>query len=862
MDFDFARIFADDVQAREDARNEIIPLFKNPAFLLDLVARLDDHAPQTDEYIQGLLCTILSMVRVQFDPQSSCPQAVASCVLDRLFSALFRPGPLYRPYVQATFRSLLKARCPLADCAEQCLRVLSQPPSERCDALPSVGFLNDFVRVRPIDMDEEGLTGLCSRFLVSLTPHLRQFHTMASFPFLELTSTSLSCLARFFSLGVGHSLDLRDGNALKTCWECGVQALQMTDSDDSFAREKARIAKAFSRSFSCVPKSSFAQDPEVSALCEHLVHVSVEILSSTGQSFLKCALLLLLQSIMSLSPQPNSLVAEALTPDVLVAAVRLSPADIDDFDTFPVVYLDRFMGLDPECRPLTHRSALAELFDLMHGDDALILLERVLAVGFPEDPLDLEAYFFLTNCLAALLEKESPAVCVEAAVSLLGTDVHVVTAAALLMCLSRAKRNEFLAEASLAAADQYMASPSLVVRHAALRLFRETIPFTSLEESTAAGLVQVLLELAANAWHPHLLSVFAGVIALRFPSGVSFAREIFVHLVQNWSWLVGDAPDDMVTLLGFLLKMLPRDNPELMEWAGCMGDWFLDPCEGFILSRVMKIAILVADALVVVPLEFFNVLCFCGELFNENVDFVNQFSDLCVLLIRSCHGHPDAPPCDLMYDMCERILTAQVIQDPAPDIISRMLMVEASFVQSRGLADEQLIGFTLGLFLNNPSDTQLWSSALIVLLSVIIISPFLTPIPDFVERLVPQLEPWFLFSDCDRRATLPLCRLSVLSITAFLVLAMTGNDAALRLAIKQVARLENDRPDGPLDKLERMCLPFDQVNVDLLLANFDHSYQGSWAAVCSADRWLSFVTLRITEEELVGFLEYLLKFLG
>jgi hypothetical protein len=165
----------------------------------------------------------------------------------------------------------------------------------------------------------------------------------------------------------------------------------------------------------------------------------------------------------------------------------------------------------------------------------------------------------------------------------------------------------------------------------------------------------------------------------------------------------------------------------------------------------------------------------------------------------------------------------------------------------------------MGVFLGSDELTPVWSAALVVVLSGIIVSLFLSR--DF-EEFVPlsELRSRYEFGEWipDEDHHLPFNRLSIMSIAGFLVLAMAHGDAeAFGRAIHQMAILTCDEPDAPDECWERPSLPFDAIDIVVLLVNFNLDYQGERAEFIAGEQLpVSFMKPRSALQS-PGFREYL-----
>jgi hypothetical protein len=210
-----------------------------------------------------------------------------------------------------------------------------------------------------------------------------------------------------------------------------------------------------------------------------------------------------------------------------------------------------------------------------------------------------------------------------------------------------------------------------------------------------------------------------------------------------------------------------------------------------------------------------------------------------------------------MLDTCNWV-RQNGIEGLAPfECVPRMLIVSACFVQALGPIASGVVAEAIPFFLESEPGSPVWSAALIVLLSGIIVAVFAPePLADLVNLV--DLTSWFAFGASPGEFFFD--RLSVMSIAGFMVLAMAGNELALPTFVHQMGSLASAQPDRHPDTWEQLPLPFDAIDIAVLLSNFSLDYGGSWA---SADRSESDRAARLPPREHLaspGFCGYLRRF--
>jgi hypothetical protein len=586
-----------------------------------------------------------------------------------------------------------------------------------------------------------------------------------------------------------------------------------------------RIIKAF-----YVPRRSLF--PLLDLGC--LATVCFEVLSSTTSSLLKDSLLLLLHSIMEFDPTSRDLVLTGLDAGVLFAAARLTPVELGEFQDVPVRYMDCCLLFSRERISHCPRSALLQIFQRMSREEIDGIAQRIEDLKCPSEPADQESLFFLMNCIALTGAHPLPEPYSSFAESLLSSDIDSVLAATLLMSLSsvtNAKKEQRLHFSAIAC--RYMECDSVVLRHSAVDLCCRNFDVATLDATFIWEVTIRVVQLVSSAWHPHLLLILTDL--LRFPFFLFRSHEpssfdptpTIIEWFNEWLWPAWWSCDEddssaYLALLGVFLRLLPDEV--VCEVASFLGDWFCKPESRLRSKVVMSVALVVAGRLLTFPHVFVSVIPFCIQQCEQDSTWIALASEMCALLVQS-------PTCVQVPEVFALLHEFHGALAPF-ESLPRMLILSACFVQAIGPDALPLATEAMPFFLGNDLLTPVWSAALVVVLSGIIVSFFL---PGDLEALVPlaDLTPWYKFSQWipeEKEGTLehlPFNRLSIMSIAGFLVLAMAGDDAmAFGRAIHQMAILTSDEPDAPDECWERPSLPFDAIEIVVLLLNFNLDYKG------------------------------------
>jgi hypothetical protein len=510
-------------------------------------------------------------------------------------------------------------------------------------------------------------------------------------------------------------------------------------------------------------------------------------------------------------------VSETIRPDVLFGAAKLTATDVDDFTNLPTHYLDACLTFGSKRVPCSPRCTLIELIGAIGLADLKRIQDEILRVRHELDYIDLEASFFLMYCLAYSAKTSLPEIYLTSARDMLRSDSPpAFLAATLLMCLSSDERNSPFQQESLQLANLYTASDAIVTLHAAVKLFWPNIERSLLNDVLIMKLIELLLNLAENSWHTHLLPMFSYLVTLESASLHQEAEPLFIALWTRWCEAEPENASDFIIILHSLFEHVPKESGVTYQAACILGNWLVDLPEGRSPSEVMDLAIMIVRRLDNLPPEFINVLSFChNRLYGL---LLEPFSEICTLLIQYFPDFQDGICSAMIHDICSTVLRDE---EAGPELLSRMLIVSACLVQTLGPPVASLIDFAFGRYDANEPGSPIWSSALVVLLSAVILS---LSWPDFREGVVRMnLDSWFTLVRKEEHR-FRFCRLSVMSIVAFFVLGAFGNQYAVPLAFHQFRRLTNDKPDGELDALERLSLPFDSMNLYVVLSSFleDH----------------------------------------
>jgi hypothetical protein len=798
------------------------------------------------------------MVSLGFWPPDSSPAEFVDDAAMCLLPLLFRLPPQHQAILHETFRSLIRFPWPLAKCATYCCLVLARNPEHFYAASTAVYFLKNYFRFCQYPISGEDLTISCSLILAAVTAQVTQSPQVDFAMFLGFISHCCRCLATLLSLAEDSDenlIDTVDHDILVQCWTWGLEAIASHVEDDALelVKPKTRILKAFSVS----RRSLF---PLLDLEC--LVTVCCQVLSSTTSSLLKDSLLLLLHSIMEFDPDTRNLVLTGLDARVLCAAARLTALELEEFQEVPVRYMDCCLLFSRERIPHCPRSSLLQIFQRMSRNEIDAMAERIEELGFPSEPADQEMLFFLMNCIALTGAHSLPELYTSFAESQLSSEIDPVLAATLLVCLSGVNAKKDRRPHFSAIACRYIECDSVVVRHSAVELCCRNFEITTLDVNFIWEVTTRVVQLVISDWHPHLLPILTNL--LRFPFFLFRSDEdetssfdptpTIIDWFNQWvwpAWWFSDEDDSSayLALLDVFLRLLPEEV--VYEVASFLGSWFcnLEPLLPF--GNVMSVALMVAGRLHVFPPVFFNVLPFCMDQCESDNAWIAPASEMWALLVQ-------CPTC-LQVPAVLSLLHESYAALAAFESMPRRLILAACFVQAIGPDALPLVTEAMPVFLGSDELTPVWSAALVVVVSAIIVSFVLSM--DFEEFLpLGELRRWYAFGEWipDPDHHLAFNRLSIMSIAGFLVLAMAHGDAeAFGRAIHQMATLTCDEPDAPDECWERPSLPFDAIDIVVLLANFNLDYQGERAEFVVGEQLrVSFMRPRSALQS-PGFRDYL-----
>jgi hypothetical protein len=865
MDLDFELLATNRSCENEELWIQLLPRFEHPQFMLAMIQRIEQDPPPNEGFIFGVLLSIARMVRIKFNLKDSdddefWSRATQADLAPRLLELLFRLPVGHRPRVQDTLR-LLVIRLPLGDCARHCIEVFAG--HEVCDYLTAwtaVGFLANYLHFYAGDRCEDDLAGLSAQFVAVAAQHLLRFRNQDFTTFADFVALCCRCLAALFSLHEQTPFALLtevDNEALAYCFECGLQVIATPVDEDHFRviKTQARIVKAFSNLLCCLPYGS-EEDPFIVQLCTTLVDLSFQMLLARHPVILTNALLVLLDTIMTSLPLVCPALLRGFDAPVLFAAARLTEAELKEFDELPELYLDFCLLFSCET-DIRHcpRSTLSGIFSAMSPEDLATTAERIVEAGLPSDPAGMEIWFFLMN-LVASSDGCPPSVdqFLYETAEQLSPDMSLPSLAGFLTCLSSVElegdRHEPARAQLSAAAHSYFEIDCPVVQHAALKLFWRNFDIDAMDAELSRELATLLVGLTETAWHPHLVPIFSRVVNVALQGSPENAHGLFDWLFRNWSLSYGRKSCDFVALLRSVIRVLPNDSEMLYQAACILGCWFHEPNGDLCHRDVMTVALAIARRLPVLPPEFFNVLPFCDLHIAEDNQWITPFSEMCVTIAKTsaCFHVEEAYP--VMCWMCAAFLGN-------PKFAPRMLIVFASFLQTRGPAALDIVAETLPIFRGSEPGTPIWSAALVVVLSGVIVCGL---VPErFGELFGPDdLGSWYAFALQAHR--LHVNRVSVMSIAGFMVLAAAGDPQAFGALVAQLANLTACEPDGPDEPLERLFLPFDTFDLVSLVYGFHADYpqfwdDGSLPEICS-----TLLSVLRDANERPGFWRYLSDF--
>jgi hypothetical protein len=386
-----------------------------------------------------------------------------------------------------------------------------------------------------------------------------------------------------------------------------------------------------------------------------------------------------------------------------------------------------------------------------------------------------------------------------------------------------------------------------VVQHAALKLFWRNFDIYTMDAELCSQLATLLVGLIETAWHPHLAEMFSIVVKATFQGNPEGAHELFDWLFTNWSSSSGTTSCDFVALIRSVVQVLSDDIEILYQAACILGLWFQEPNGDICHRDVMTVALEIARRLPVLPPEFFNVLPFCvAHIATEN-QWITPFSEMCVTIAKLYCCHPE-DPYPVMYAICAPLVTN-------PTFTARMLIVFASFLQTRGPAAREIVVDTLPVFRDTEPGTPIWSAALIVILSGVIIWGLT---PEFLGDLFgsDDLGSWYAFALVPQHYPLHLNRMSLMSIAGFMILAAAGDSQAFEALLVQLTNLAACEPDGPDEPLEELVLPFDRLDLVSLVYGFQADYPQFWSGSSLPDICSTLLSVLRGAHEKPGFWRY------
>jgi hypothetical protein len=862
MDYDFGLLVTEPDGEGALLWEQILIRFEDPDFILTLIHLLEEDPFRDDPFLSGLLSSIKSLICLKFGPPTSSAVEFVEDLALRLLKLLFCLHPKHQLILQDAFRWLIRSEWSLQQSAAFCGVVLDGNRDQFCIASTAVCFLKNYLRFSQYVICGEDLITFTSLILAVTTAQAAQPPDIDFPMFLRFISHCCRCLASLLVLAEDSDVGLIgkvDHAILLNCWIWGLQAIENHVDDDAveMVKPKRRILKAFFVS----RRSLF---PLLDFTC--LVDFSFQMLSSTTSPFLTDSLLILLHSIMESDLTARHLVLTSLDARVLFAAARLSSDDLAEFQNVPVRYMDCCLLFSQEKISHSPRTALLQIAQSMSCEEVVATAQRIEELEFLSEPADLEILFFLMHCIALTGKHPLPERYICTAEVLLSFDPHPVLAATLLMCLSGVDAKKERRLRFLATAWRYIESGPMVVQHSALMLCCRNFDIVIWEVDFVWELTSRVFPLVTDNGHPQLLPILINL--LRFLSDAASSLDptpTMIDWFNEWAWPVwwNSEREDSSAYIG-VLEVFLRLLPEQVVWnvASFLGQWFCTPDTTLPLGDVMSVALMVARNSPDFPEEFFNVLPFCMKLLDVDNAWIAPASEMCALLVQypRCGQVPEA--LSRMDHIRRDVLERGLSELGPPESVPRMLILSACFVQARGRNVLPLVLEAMPFFLKSAPLTPVWSAALVVILSGIIVSFF---VPGSLGELLTlaDLRSWYEFGEWipDGDEHLPFNRLSVMSIAGFLVVAMALSDAAaFSRAIHQMATLTCDTPDVDTESWERLCLPFDAIDIVVLLANFRLDYEGECMELAAGDDdRASFMKPR-TALEAPGFREYLSHF--
>jgi hypothetical protein len=557
MDSTFANLISPEPSTKCGAVDEIMSSFHNSDFFLAMVRRLSQDPGVDDSCHLGLVFSILGMVRDRVGSRMFTEGLPRLCFAQELFPLLFELPPPFRPFILEACRLILNAHCPLGDCALYCILRLSNAGSPLDTYCTAALFLSLFLRFFPVDLDNEELVQLFQSCLTSVALRLGEVRAQGSpLDYLRFASTVSSCLRRFFPIDELNSLGLISaatvGDFLNTLDAVAI-ALRLTtpenSSEDRFqiAKMKARILKFLRGTVqNCV---GF----DISSLCASLAELSLEGLVSNPHHVLKTAFLNLLLAIMKTGQQFVYDLSSHFTPTFLLPIAVLTEDELAVFADQPARYLSECLLFGSSTSDYGPRLVIAEILRQMDPADSVPVVGELFQ--FASDSSYYEAFFFLLGCIADAHDITFPDSLNEQAVSRLAREASPAEAAAILLFFYRS-RVEFPGLPQLA--EAHILSADLVLQHVGLHLLTRCVDIRLLDNDASLGLAERLINLAVEAWDPHLLPIFATLVASHPELFAASAHEILTFFAEIFS-RGGDA-SHIIGLICSLLTMLPDDH--------------------------------------------------------------------------------------------------------------------------------------------------------------------------------------------------------------------------------------------------------------------------------------------------------------
>lgn len=392
-----------------------------------------------------------------------------------------------------------------------------------------------------------------------------------------------------------------------------------------------------------------------------------------------------------------------------------------------------------------------------------------------------------------------------------------------------------------------LASESRVVQHLGTELVSRSMDLAKLDLAVAVSMFDVLCSLAKDSWHPHLADIFIILANPDNPALRELADQIFVFLWDLWLNSSDKYSSEIVPVLNSVLQLLNPESEAPVAAAVQLGEWFTGPGHSKSCLVVLKTALMLLGQFAVMRTQVFNFIPSCHALLALGEHkLILPIIEMFLLFIQT-QSFAEVPG---GYQMLK------VVCDSIPgDYLPQMLILAAGFVQVGAEDVLDFVAFTarcLGL-----PDEPVRSAAMIVIWSAIMVSPFRPGLLDLVLGQFDRSQ-WYDFGA--QQETLAFSRLALMSLGAFMVLAIRGEDGAEGRVYRQFGRLESHDARSQVEDIETLTLPYDKICVEMLWACFQVIRSEPTGLLSGEDIFFAVSTPGRLSEEPVGFFDYLRRF--